>query len=87
MSSSKLLRKFTPPASPTASYYDISDDDENGYSTITNTSTGRGVKLLYSKSKASFVCLVVIVGYTSEMRNQTIGGFYPMPSTLLRCRS
>ncbi|KAG0127940.1 hypothetical protein HOY82DRAFT_56939 [Tuber indicum] len=46
MSSSRFPRKFTPPASPTASYYDISDDDENGYSTITNTSTGRSVKLL-----------------------------------------
>lgn len=49
-------KKFTPPASPTASYYDLSDndDDEEEYSTITHTSTGRGVKLLYSKSKVSF---------------------------------
>ncbi|KAF3931378.1 hypothetical protein ABW19_dt0200332 [Dactylella cylindrospora] len=42
--------EFTPPASPTASFYDLSDDDED-YSTITHTSTGRGVKLLYTKSK------------------------------------
>ncbi|EWC44833.1 hypothetical protein DRE_06471 [Drechslerella stenobrocha 248] len=42
--------EYTPPASPTASYYDLSDDDED-YSTITHTSTGRGVKLLYTKSK------------------------------------
>ncbi|PUU72549.1 rab-GTPase-TBC domain-containing protein [Tuber borchii] len=55
MSSSKLPHKFTPLASPTASYYDISEDDENGYSTITNTSTSLGVKLLYSKSKAVYV--------------------------------
>lgn len=54
MSSSKRdPKKFTPPASPTASYYDLSDDDEEEeeYSTITHTATGRGVKLLYSKSK------------------------------------
>lgn len=50
-------KKFTPPASPTASYYDLSDNDdeeEEEYSTITHTSTGRGVKLLYSKSKVCF---------------------------------
>ncbi|KAF3922692.1 hypothetical protein ABW21_db0204553 [Orbilia brochopaga] len=45
-----MPEEFTPPASPTASYYDLSDDDED-YSTITHTSTGRGVKLLYTKSK------------------------------------
>lgn len=43
--------EFTPPASPSGSYYDLSDDDEEEYNTITHTSTGRGVKLLYSKSK------------------------------------
>ncbi|KAK6541839.1 GTPase activating protein [Orbilia ellipsospora] len=42
--------EYTPPASPTASFYDLSEDDED-YSTITHTSTGRGVKLLYTKSK------------------------------------
>ncbi|KAI9762859.1 MAG: GTPase activating protein [Chaenotheca gracillima] len=45
---------FTPPASPpspSASYYDLSDDEENEYNTITHTSSGRGVKLLFSKSK------------------------------------
>ncbi|KAK6344241.1 GTPase activating protein [Orbilia brochopaga] len=45
-----MPEEYTPPASPTASYYDLSDDDED-YSTITHTSTGRGVKLLYTKSK------------------------------------
>lgn len=58
MSSSRRdPKKYTPPASPTVSYYDLSDDDddeEEEYSTITHTATGRGVKLLYSKSK---VCL------------------------------
>lgn len=55
MSSSRRdPKKYTPPASPTVSYYDLSDDDddeEEEYSTITHTATGRGVKLLYSKSK------------------------------------
>ncbi|KAJ5100520.1 GTPase-activating protein GYP7 [Penicillium angulare] len=46
--------KFTPPPSPpspTASFYDMSDDDEGGYNTIAHSQSGRGVKLLYSKSK------------------------------------
>ncbi|KAF8472487.1 rab-GTPase-TBC domain-containing protein [Kalaharituber pfeilii] len=43
--------EYTPPPSPSGSYYDLSDDDEEDYSTITHSSTGRGVKLLYSKSK------------------------------------
>lgn len=51
MSSSKKPVEFTPPASPTGSYYDLSDDDEAEYNTITHTVTGRSVKLLFSKSK------------------------------------
>ncbi|KAH0534021.1 hypothetical protein FGG08_007376 [Glutinoglossum americanum] len=46
--------QYTPPASPpspSASFYDLSDDEEGGYNTITHLSTGRGVKLLFSKSK------------------------------------
>ncbi|KAF3771225.1 RabGAP/TBC [Cryphonectria parasitica EP155] len=39
------------PASPAGSLYAMSDDEEGGYNTITHTETGRGVKLLYSKSK------------------------------------
>lgn len=39
------------PPSPTASFYDMSDDDESGYSTIRHTRSGKGVKLLYAKSK------------------------------------
>ncbi|KAG6002195.1 hypothetical protein E4U21_003326 [Claviceps maximensis] len=38
-------------ASPSASFYAMSDDEEGGYNTITHTDTGRGVKLLFSKSK------------------------------------
>lgn len=39
--------------SPAGSFYAMSDDDEGEYNTITHTETGRGVKLLYSKSKVS----------------------------------
>ncbi|KAI0540176.1 GTPase-activating protein GYP7 [Xylaria digitata] len=39
------------PSSPTGSFYAMSDDEEGEYNTITHTETGRGVKLLYSKSK------------------------------------
>jgi hypothetical protein len=39
------------PPSPTASFYDMSDDEEGEYNTIRHTKTGRGVKLLYTKSK------------------------------------
>ncbi|KAH8683221.1 GTPase-activating protein GYP7 [Tricladium varicosporioides] len=37
--------------SPSNSFYALSDDEEGEYNTITHTSSGRGVKLLYSKSK------------------------------------
>lgn len=43
--------KLTPLASPTASFYDLSDDEEGEYNTIMHSSSGRGVKLLFSKSK------------------------------------
>ncbi|KAH8587448.1 GTPase-activating protein GYP7 [Bisporella sp. PMI_857] len=39
------------PPSPTSSFYALSDDEEGEYNTITHTSSGRGVKLLFSKSK------------------------------------
>ncbi|MCJ1353520.1 MAG: GTPase activating protein [Icmadophila ericetorum] len=39
------------PPSPSASFYDLSDDEEGEYSTIMHSSSGRGVKLLFSKSK------------------------------------
>ncbi len=42
-------------SSPDGSYYALSDDEEGGYNTITHTETGRGVKLLYSKSKVSLL--------------------------------
>jgi hypothetical protein len=43
----------TPP-SPTASFYDMSDDEEGEYNTIRHTKSGRGVKLLYTKSKVYY---------------------------------
>ncbi|EHK26045.1 uncharacterized protein TRIVIDRAFT_79653 [Trichoderma virens Gv29-8] len=39
------------PTSPTGSFYAMSDDSEGGYETITHMESGRGVKLLFSKSK------------------------------------
>lgn len=39
------------PPSPTASFYDMSDDEDGEYSTIRHTKSGKGVKLLYTKSK------------------------------------
>lgn len=39
------------PPSPTSSFYAMSDDEEGGYNTIRHKKTGRGVKLLFSKSK------------------------------------
>ena len=48
--------KFTPPPSPpspTASFYDVSDDEENDYNTISHAASRSGVKLLFSKSKVS----------------------------------
>ena len=41
------------PPSPSASFYDLSDDEEGEYNTIRHTKSGKGVKLLYTKSKVS----------------------------------
>ncbi|MCJ1311594.1 GTPase activating protein [Agyrium rufum] len=46
--------QMTPPVSPpspSASFYDLSDDEEGEYNTIMHSSSGKGVKLLFSKSK------------------------------------
>ncbi|KAG9233056.1 GTPase-activating protein GYP7 [Amylocarpus encephaloides] len=39
------------PVSPSNSFYALSDDEEGDYNAITHSSSGRGVKLLFSKSK------------------------------------
>ena len=44
----------TPP-SPSVSFYDFSDDEEGEYNTILQSESGKGVKLLFSKSKVSGV--------------------------------
>lgn len=40
-------------SSPGGSFYALSDDEEGDYNTITHAETGKGVKLLFSKSKVS----------------------------------
>lgn len=55
--------KFTPPPSPpspTASFYDVSDDEEEEYNTIAHSSSGKGVKLLFSKSKVCAFLIIVL---------------------------
>lgn len=49
-SDSKHSSQQAPP-SPTASFYDMSDDEEGEYNTIRHSKSGKGVKLLYTKSK------------------------------------
>ncbi|VBB76170.1 Putative GTPase-activating protein GYP7 [Podospora comata] len=52
-STSNISRSEIPPrpSSSSGSLYAMSDDEESDYNTITHTETGRGVKLLFSKSK------------------------------------
>lgn len=65
------------PASPTGSLYAMSDDEEGDYNTITHTETGKGVKLLYSKSKvrrnldtpSTITCLELPPVITIEVAN------------------
>lgn len=40
------------PVSP-SSFFALSDDEEGDYNTVTYTESGRGVKLLFSKSKVT----------------------------------
>ncbi|OQO00055.1 hypothetical protein B0A48_14258 [Cryoendolithus antarcticus] len=49
-SASSNARPASPP-SPSASFYALSDDEEGDYSTIRHAKSGKGVKLLYAKSK------------------------------------
>ncbi|KAH0562175.1 hypothetical protein GP486_003128 [Trichoglossum hirsutum] len=76
--------QYTPPASPpspSASFYDLSDDEESEYNTITHSSTGRGVKLLFSKSKVSDgraheqTCSRVVYVHPSPSTKDNIPGF------------
>ncbi|KAI5305294.1 hypothetical protein KEM56_004796 [Ascosphaera pollenicola] len=55
-------------SSPTdSSFYDVSDGEENGYSTIARASSGRGVNLLFSKSK--------VYVHPSSSTNDNIPGY------------
>jgi TBC1 domain family member 15 len=51
MTASKGRTGSGDPPSPSASFYDVSDDEEGGYNTIAHSRSGKGVKLLFSKSK------------------------------------
>lgn len=54
--------QYTPPPSPPspASFYDVSDADEDEYNTIAHAAYERGVKLLFSKSKVRLSIVEVI---------------------------
>jgi hypothetical protein len=51
MTASKSKAALGEPPSPSASFYDMSDDEEGDYNTIAHSRSGKGVKLLFSKSK------------------------------------
>ncbi|KAF5545105.1 GTPase activating [Fusarium napiforme] len=53
-------------ASPSNTLYALSDDEEGEYNTIRNVETGRGVKLLFSKSKARYIALLQQRGHHEE---------------------
>ncbi|KAF4946616.1 hypothetical protein FGADI_11063 [Fusarium gaditjirri] len=62
-----------PSASPSNSFYALSDDEEGEYNTIRNADTGRGVKLLFSKSKASNIRAYVYVHPTPSAKDNIPG--------------
>ncbi len=51
MAAAKARTASGEPPSPSASFYDMSDDEEGEYNTIAHSKSGKGVKLLFSKSK------------------------------------
>jgi TBC1 domain family member 15 len=51
MTASQSKTTLGPPLSPSASFYDMSDNEEGEYKTIAHSSSEKGVKLLFSKSK------------------------------------
>lgn len=53
--------------SPTNSFYAMSDDEEGDYNTIRHVKTGRGVKLLYTKSKV-YAYLPTTSAYKSNLK-------------------
>jgi hypothetical protein len=71
-------------ASPSNSFYALSDDEEGEYNTIRNEETGKGVKLLFSKSKVSIPQFRKL-RHRSHLEQQqlTIPGLRP-PNTLFK---
>ncbi|KAI1111972.1 GTPase-activating protein GYP7 [Nemania sp. NC0429] len=71
--------------SPTGSFYAMSDDEEGEYNTITHTETGRGVKLLYSKSKVYIhptpSAKDNICGYVALLQQKGVPGERPTSSS------
>lgn len=56
--------QFTPPPSPpspTASFFDVSDAEEDEYNTIAHAAARRGVRLLFSKSKVRSLRRLVFI--------------------------
>ncbi|ESZ91462.1 GTPase-activating protein GYP7 [Sclerotinia borealis F-4128] len=78
------------PVSPSNSFYALSDDEEGDYNTVTHIESGKGVKLLFSKSKVvipniliiSSKCGVIQAAYhlslTSQLQQQVY--IHPTPS-------
>ncbi|KAL9107348.1 MAG: hypothetical protein Q9227_007713 [Pyrenula ochraceoflavens] len=62
------------PPSPSASFYDVSDEEEGEYKTIAHSKSGRGVKLLFSKSKENLQTHQVYV-HPSPSAKDNIPGF------------
>lgn len=83
-------------ASPSGSFYAMSDDEEGEYNTITHTETGKGVKLLYSKSKVrphhvatqlrytSIRCVTCIMASTRKLTLPLNIGLHPSNTVLQR---
>ncbi|EMC96351.1 hypothetical protein BAUCODRAFT_33679 [Baudoinia panamericana UAMH 10762] len=73
------------PPSPTASFYDMSDDSEREYSTIRHSRSGKGVKLLYTKSKVyvhpTSSARDNVPGYIALMQQKPAAGDVTTPST------
>ncbi|KAL5047753.1 hypothetical protein BDW71DRAFT_34847 [Aspergillus fruticulosus] len=74
--------QFTPPPSPpspTASFFDVSDEEEDEYNTIAHSASKKGVRLLFSKSK--------VYVHPTPSAKDNIPGFIalvqqkPLPST------
>ena len=68
------------PTSSSASFYDLSDDEEGEYNTIMHSSSGKGVKLLFSKSKVEFPCRTV----DDKKANRLMTGLYSSNAIIQR---